>query len=324
MKLPELVSFSQVIENVRGDIEQGMRRIPTGLPVLDEHLSAGEGMPQGIVVPSTLLLGAQPGSAKSLLAQSIARHHVLKNGGFVYFQDFELGQKWFMQRLLYSMAKVGEADIFRGLSPRQQELWQASIDAWGPVSDRCFYSSDSTTVTLFRDQVQRVARMAEKAGQVALVVLDSIQKVRIDLDNRRAGIDMWIRTINELRKDHANLVFIVVSELSRDTAARGYTLTLSAFKESGGLEYTADDICGLVEVKGKELEELAMPGTAPGTKLNPPYRLEFLGKRTVAKGPVAYYSTVWPYFGIKEWSVNQEVDDLLEEVERLEKEQNGS
>ena len=75
-----------------------------------------------------------------------------------------------------------------------------------------------------------------------LVVLDSLHKLPFkDLTEGRTGIDAWLRHLEAIR-DEQNVSFLVVSELSRGQGG-GYSEKpdLGSFKESGDIEYSADN-----------------------------------------------------------------------------------
>ncbi len=60
-----------------------------------------------------------------------------------------------------------------------------------------------------------------------------------DLTERRNGIDAWLRQFESIR-DEQSACFLVVSELARGKGG-GYHEDLSSFKESGDIEYSADN-----------------------------------------------------------------------------------
>ncbi|OFX19472.1 MAG: hypothetical protein A2V77_23865 [Anaeromyxobacter sp. RBG_16_69_14] len=83
------------------------------------------------------------------------------------------------------------------------------------------------------------ANARERAGdRQLLVVLDSLQKLPMGLEDRRAGVDAWVRLLERLRHEHEAAV-LLISEIKRDQKGQ-YTAHEAAFKESGGIEYAAD------------------------------------------------------------------------------------
>jgi replicative DNA helicase len=75
-----------------------------------------------------------------------------------------------------------------------------------------------------------------------LVVVDSLHKLPFkNLSERRTGIDEWLRNIESIR-DEQHVIFLVISELSRGQSGRyDDKPDLGLFKESGDIEYSADN-----------------------------------------------------------------------------------
>ena len=70
-----------------------------------------------------------------------------------------------------------------------------------------------------------------------LIVVDSLQKLPVwNTNDRRFGIDLWLRSFEWIRNEY-DISFLVVSEVSR---GKYNNPTLEAFKESGDIEYSAD------------------------------------------------------------------------------------
>ena len=82
----------------------------------------------------------------------------------------------------------------------------------------------------------------ETRADHALVVVDSLHKLPFkNLSERRAGIDEWLRHMEAIR-DEYNVSFLVISELSRsEDGSYSEKPSLGSFKESGDIEYSADN-----------------------------------------------------------------------------------
>ncbi len=93
---------------------------------------------------------------------------------------------------------------------------------------------------LMRRQIEFLQH--ETRRRTALVVVDSLHKLPFkNLSERRTGIDEWLRHMEAIR-DEQDVAFLVVSELSRGEGGRySRKPDLGAFKESGDIEYSADN-----------------------------------------------------------------------------------
>jgi replicative DNA helicase len=126
-----------------------------------------------------------------------------------------------------------------------------------------------------------------------LVVVDSLHKLPFkNLSERRTGIDEWLRHMEAVR-DEQNVSFLVISELSRgDGGHYDQQPDLGSFKESGDIEYSADNAMILVPssdpLKGGE--------TAGGRVST----LWLVASRENTPGRVAEYALDYPYWGFRE------------------------
>lgn len=93
-----------------------------------------------------------------------------------------------------------------------------------------------------RESLSTLTRDIRIVKPPALIVVDSIQKIATFGDDRREGLNAWIRRLEALKKNEGYSV-LLLSEIPRDK----YTgnLGLDMFKETGALEYAADSAFGL-------------------------------------------------------------------------------
>jgi hypothetical protein len=135
----------------------------------------------------------------------------------------------------------------------------------------------------------RVAAARERAGdRQLLLVLDSLQKLPMDLEDRRAGVDAWIRLLERLRHEHEAAV-LLISEIKRDQKGQ-YTAHEAAFKESSGIEYAADLAMTLTRPTADESAEACST-----------LRVELARDcDDDPRGEVAGYCPLFPFYGLEE------------------------
>jgi len=219
-------------------LEEGIKRVATGWARLDRALGGG------FALPSLNVIGAAPKSGKSTWAQIIAERHA-EGGGFVYYLDLENGRRRFMRRMYAAMPGSAvprwpwHSALTIGASSsraNRSETWN-NAKTWVRESLAPGFLVEFTPP---RDFAARVAAVRQRAGdRPLLVVLDSLQKLPMGLEDRRAGVDAWIRLLERLRHEHEAAV-LLISEIKRDQKGQ-YTAHEAAFKESsGGIEYAAD------------------------------------------------------------------------------------
>jgi hypothetical protein len=142
------------------------------------------------------------------------------------------------------------------------------------------------------DFALRVAAARTMAGKrPSLIVIDSLQKLPMELEDRRAGVDTWVRVLERVRHEHDAAV-LLISEIKRDQKGQ-YTAHEAAFKESGGIEYAADLAMTLTRPTADD------PAEASST-----LRVELARDcDNDPRGVVAAYRPLFPFHGLEEVEV---------------------
>jgi replicative DNA helicase len=125
-----------------------------------------------------------------------------------------------------------------------------------------------------------------------LVVVDSLHKLPFkNLSERRTGIDEWLRHMEAIR-DEQEVGFLVISELSRSTEGRyDEKPDLGSFKESGDIEYSADN--AMILAPGWDPLDPFSSGERKST-------LWLVASRENSPGKVGDFVLDYPYWGFKE------------------------
>ena len=132
----------------------------------------------------------------------------------------------------------------------------------------------------------------ETRRDYCLVVVDRLHKLPFkNLSERRTGIDEWLRHMEAIR-DEQNVSFLVISELSRGEGGH-YSAKpeLGSFKESGDIEYSADNAMILLP-NWDPLDPISV-GERKST-------LWLVASRENNPGKVAEYLLEYPYWGFRE------------------------
>jgi len=221
--------FRQHLDRERGKTLLGL---PTGFSDLDQALSGIRGIN---------IMGGQPKAGKSAFFMQISTEVASRQHPVIYY-DFENGRQKIYMRTLCRLARLSEAQVrLEGNDPEiagQAESAHRGLTGLLPwfrvVTDR------KLTPDIMRRHIEFLQH--ETGTDYALVVVDSLHKLPFkNLSERRTGIDEWLRHMESIR-DEQNVSFLVVSELSR---GEGGTYSgkpdLALFKESGDIEYSADN-----------------------------------------------------------------------------------
>jgi replicative DNA helicase len=281
------LAIASALAKEEAALEGGTKHVATGWRRLDSALGGG------FALPSLNILGAAPKCCKSTWAQIVAERHV-EAGGFVYYLDLENGCRRFLRRLLCRRARLGGTQVAAALRAQRAGVFgsRAEVERWSEAKrwvQEILSPGFLVEFTPPRDFAARVTLARARAGErPLLLVIDSLQKLPMDLEDRRAGVDTWVRLLERLRHEHDAAV-LLISEIKRDQKGQ-YTAHEAAFKESGGIEYAAD---------------LAMTLTRPtadeGSEASSTLRVELARDCDEdPRGAVAAYRPVFPFYGLEE------------------------
>lgn len=210
--------------------------------------------------PGLYVLGAAPGTGKTTWAKQVADHVVATHPtAAVLFVSLEQSKEELRLKTLSRLSGVENRDIRRGrqdvTSPAWAKVRKAAEDYHAASAGRFFILEGDRMTT--PDRIRLAALQVRQATQVAdlLVVVDYLQIVPTEAEFRdlRNRVDFVVSELRRLARD-LHCPVLAVSSVSRASydASRQ-----DAFKESGGIEYTAD--VGLIMVKDKDKAKGSTP-----------------------------------------------------------------
>lgn len=271
--------LADFLEKEKGKDLMGLQ---TGFSKLDQAL---EGL-RGINI-----LGGPPKAGKSCFFMQISTE-VAERGVPVIYYDFENGRQKIYLRTLVRLSGLTEKSIRQGdLGPDDKLKFQK---AWEKLKNLLGYFRVVTDRKLTPDTMRRHIDFIkhETRRDELLIVVDSLHKLPFkDLSERRTGIDWWLRNLESIR-DEQSACFLVISELSRGKeGGYGERPDLSSFKESGDIEYSADNAMILMP----DWDPLE-----PVTSQNRKSLLWVVASRENNPGRVSEYLMDFPYWRFKE------------------------
>ncbi|MBR9982091.1 MAG: AAA family ATPase [Desulfatitalea sp.] len=271
--------FLEFLDKEKGKELMG---IQTGFEKMDRHL---EGL-RGINI-----LGGPPKAGKSCFFMQISSEVARRQVPVIYY-DFENGRQKIYLRTLVRLSDLAEKKIRsgdltaseHGVLKQAQTQFESLLNHFRVVNDR---QLTPDTMRRHIDFIKHETRRDE-----ILVVVDSLHKLPFkDLTERRTGIDSWLRQLEAIR-DEQQVCFLVISELSRGKGGGyGETPDLGSFKESGDIEYSADNAMVLMP----DWDPLAPVGGGQRKSI-----LWMVASREASPGRVAEYALEYPYWRFKE------------------------
>lgn len=182
------------------------------------------------------VIGGRPGAGKTALMLNIAQH-VVERGGKALIYSLEMTQEEIVNRFAclltgLDLHRVGNRELTDDEWPRYYQALARIHDRWRVEID------DSGTVTAA--DIRARTRRAHAQGPVDLVIVDYIQRMCRDENNRVAAIGQISRALKELAME-LKIPVMAASQLSRAVELRpGRRPVLSDLRESGDIEADAD------------------------------------------------------------------------------------
>lgn len=225
----------------------------TGFPLLDEVLSGG--MREGLTV-----IGAISSLGKTTMAQQIA-DNVAQSGRDVLFISLEMARSELMSKsisretLLEVLENDGDirnaktsigitdASKHKNYSKDEKRLINIAIERYNEYAGH-IYIVEAFGQIGFQDVRELVKIHHEKTGKAPLVVIDYLQIMKPD-DPRatdKSNTDKAVNGLKQISRDFKTTI-VAISSLNRESYNRPMSLT--AFKESGAIEYSSDVLIGL-------------------------------------------------------------------------------
>lgn len=237
------------------------------------------------------IMGGPPKAGKSCFFMQISTEMATRKTPVIYY-DFENGRQKIYMRTLCRLSRLSEKEI--RLRPQDKDAsgrlnrahlrLKEMLQWFRVVTDR------KLTPDIMKQQIDFLQH--ETRTDATLVILDSLHKLPFkNLTERRTGIDAWLRHMEAIR-DEQNVSFLVVSELSRGEGGKySKKPDLGSFKESGDIEYSADNAM------------ILLPDWDPLDPIPTEERkstLWMVASRENSPGKVAAYFLEYPFWGFRE------------------------
>lgn len=206
--------------------ENRLKGVSTGIDVLDKQLLGLRGI---------VCIRGAPKTNKSTLTLQMAKHYAETHGP-VLFYDRENGINRLRLRLLCQELPSSEIDLVCRLREKDQTLNPAIHKVCGLP----FY-------VLFDEEISDIKALINEAIQEykkpILLVVDSLQKLRMNLQERRNSIDRWLCDLDELKVEYEHKLRIIFT--SEKNYANYTNPQLGGSKDSSEVEYSAECILDL-------------------------------------------------------------------------------
>jgi len=256
------------VNNLMNHIKQkDHKTIKTGFGKLDDFFGGG-------LYPGLYVLGAASGVGKTTFILQIA-DYIARTEKEVLFFSGEMSGIEIIAKSLSRLSKINEGketktkplttfDIltltFEGQAEKELNIKRLR-DIYINTINRKMRIFDG--YQSFKDIEIAAKKCKEETGNSPIIFIDYLQIMKFNDENKNNEIRHNIdKTISELRMlviTH-NMPIVIISSLNRRSCTydekdkiefNEKEITLTSFKESGGIEYTADVLMGLNAIKGE-------------------------------------------------------------------------
>jgi replicative DNA helicase len=221
-------------------------KLNTGFKDLDKKLNG--------VLPGLYILGADTGFGKTTFILQVA-DFIASTGKKVLFYSLEMSKFEMHCKSLSRLAKQKlneDVPIRNIMFNRDPEITENCISEYKKYSDNIQIIEGNFDLTFSKLKESIISNM--KDDKSIVVFIDYLQVLQPENFNMtdKANLDYNIKSIKKLSRELFIPIFLI-SSLNR--SSYNSDLSNTAFKESGGIEYTADVLLGL---QGKIIDELKL------------------------------------------------------------------
>lgn len=228
--------------------DRSIVRLSSGLPILDTALGGG-------FRPGLCVLGGVSGVGKTTLMLQLADTWAAQGQPVLYFtaemSPFELAAK--------SMARVGQSAL-PGVTARQildaqvpeTQLEELLLLYWDMVRGNLEFAGTGELITPTRLS-EEVSKFADRCGKAPVVLVDYLQLLAPERSSAtdKQKTDRAVVALKQIARRWDTLV-LCASSFNREAYSQTAEVNMSAFKETGLVEYSADLLLALQAVMSED------------------------------------------------------------------------
>ncbi len=230
----------------------------TGVTGVESGFTALDRITSGWQKSDLVILAARPGMGKTAFVLSLARNATIGFNKPIALFSLEMSADQLVKRMVSSETGIPSEKLRKGTLDETE--WQKLVSQTGKLSQAPLYIDDTPSLSVFefRSRCRRLKAMHD----IQMVIVDYLQLMRADVDNKSGNREQEISTISRSLKAVAkelNVPIIALSQLSRQVETRGGSKRpqLSDLRESGAIEQDADMVMFIYrpEYYGMEFDE---------------------------------------------------------------------
>ncbi len=213
----------------------------TGITGIESGFTELDRVTAGWQKSDLVIVAARPGMGKTAFVLSLARNAAIDFKHPVAFFSLEMSSVQLVNRLISGEAEIPADKLKKGTLAAHE--WQQLNAKIGKLSEAKLLIDDTPALSIF--DLRSKARRLKQEHDIQLIIIDYIQLMRGETENRNGNREQEISLISRSLKSIAkelNVPIIALSQLSRMVEHRGGIKRpqLSDLRESGAIEQDAD------------------------------------------------------------------------------------
>ena len=222
--------------------------IPTGFKLLDKTLDGG-------LYAGLYVIGAISSLGKTTLALQMA-DQIAKNGQDVLIFSLEMAEEELIAKSISrqtylkdpkkakTMRDITAGARYQHYTQEEKQLIQDSAEAYAEYANHIFIHEGGLDPVGIEEIKREVQRYHERMNKPPVIIIDYLQIIAKEDDRTidKSHIDKAVTELKKISRQYRAPV-MAISSFNRDNYDQPVNLT--SFKESGGIEYSADVILGL-------------------------------------------------------------------------------
>lgn len=233
------------------DLQNGNMTAPisTGFPSLDQALGGG-------LIPGLYVIGGHSSLGKTTFIGQMSDSLAYAGYDIIYV-SLEMVKKQLtlksISRLTYTLSEnfvlsksyndLTNCNIISKLSAAEKDMIKKAFKAYAEYSDRVYFMADTFATSV--DHIKAAVVTHKKCtGRTPIVIIDYIQilKGANESFSEKQALDYVVTTLKRMANEE-DVIILAISSLNR--SSYNSPISMEAYKESGGIEYTADVLIGL-------------------------------------------------------------------------------
>lgn len=251
------IEMVDIVRDVTKQVEAA-RTHGSGVTGVESGFTALDRVTSGWQKSDLVILAARPGMGKTAFVLSLARNASIGFNKPIALFSLEMSADQLVKRMMSSETGIPSEKLRKGNLDETE--WQKLITQTASLSKAPLYIDDTPALSVF--DLRSKCRRLKQQHDIQMVIVDYLQLMRGDVENKGGNREQEISTISRSLKAIAkelNIPIIALSQLSRQVETRGGTKRpqLSDLRESGAIEQDADMVLFIYrpEYYGMEFDE---------------------------------------------------------------------